>query len=63
MIVTVSVLLPVPLALVAVMLPLNVPAVVGVPENDPVVVLKLTPGIETVVPQPPDGMAWFAVIW
>ena len=49
MIVTVSVLLPVPLALVALMVPLYGPAVVGVPENNPVVALKLTPGIETVV--------------
>ena len=63
MIVTASVLLPVPLALVALIVPLNVPTVVGVPENKPVVVLKLTPGIETVVPQPPEGIAWFAVIW
>ena len=63
LIVTVSVLLPVPLAFVAVMLPLYVPTVVGVPENNPVAVLKLTPGIETVVPQPPEGMDWFAVIW
>ena len=62
LIVTANVLLPVPLAFVAVMLPLNGPAVVGVPENAPVVLLKLTPGIETVVPQPPEGMAWFAVI-
>jgi len=63
LIVTVSVLLPVPLALVAVMLPANVPAVVGVPENVPVAAVKFTPGIETVVPQPPEGIAWFAVIW
>ena len=56
LIVTVSVLLPVPLAFVAVMFPLNVPSAVGVPENDPVVVLKLTPGMDTVVPQPPEGM-------
>jgi len=60
--VTERVLVPVPLAFVAVILPLNVPAAVGVPENAPVVVLKLTPGIDTVVPQPPEGMAWFAVI-
>jgi len=25
--------------------------------------VKFTPGIETVVPQPPEGIAWFAVIW
>ena len=49
MIVTVSVLLPVPPAFVALMLPLYVPAVVGVPENNPVAVLKLTPGTDTVV--------------
>jgi len=49
LIVTVSVAVPVPLALVAVMLPLYVPAVVGVPENNPVAVLKLTPGTDTVV--------------
>ena len=41
----------VPLAFVAVMLPLNGPAVVGVPENAPVAVLKFTPGIDTVVPK------------
>ena len=63
MIVTVNVWLPGPLAFVAVMLPLNVPAVVGVPENNPVVALKPTPGIDTVVPQPPEGIAWSAVIW
>jgi len=64
LIVTVSVLLPVPLTFVALMVPLNVPAAVGVPENNPVAVLKLTPGIVgRVEPQPPDGMAWFAVIW
>jgi hypothetical protein len=51
LIVTASVWLPVPLAFVAVMLPLNVPAVVGVPENVPVAAVKLTPGIETVVPK------------
>jgi hypothetical protein len=49
LIVTVSVLLPVPLVLVALMVPLNVPSAVGEPENNPVVVLKFTPGIETVV--------------
>jgi hypothetical protein len=46
LIVTVSALVPVPLALVAVMFPLYVPAVVGVPENNPVAVLKFTPGID-----------------
>ena len=35
----------VPVAFVAVMVPLNVPVAVGVPENNPVVVLKLTPGM------------------
>jgi hypothetical protein len=49
LIVTVSALLPVPPALVALMVPLYVLAVVGVPENKPVAVLKLTPGIDTVV--------------
>jgi hypothetical protein len=49
LIVTVSVLLPVPLAFVALIVPLNVPNAVGVPENNPVDVLKLTPGIDTVV--------------
>ena len=63
LIVTASVLLPVPLAFVALIVPLNVPTVVGVPENKPVVVLKLTPGIDTVVPKPPLGILWFAVIW
>jgi hypothetical protein len=63
LIVTVNVLLPVPLAFVALMVPLNVPSAVGVPENNPVAVLKPTPGIDTVVAQPPGGMAWFAVIW
>jgi hypothetical protein len=38
-----------PVAFVAVMVPLNVPAVVGVPENNPVVVLKVMPGTDTVV--------------
>ena len=51
LIVTVSVLLPVPPAFVALIVPLNVPSAVGVPENKPVVVLKLMPGIETVVPK------------
>ena len=41
--VTANVLLPVPLAFVAVMLPLNVPAVVGVPEITPVLVFTLKP--------------------
>jgi hypothetical protein len=50
LIVTVSVLLPVPPAFVALMVPLYVPAVLGVPENNPVAVLKFTPGTETVVP-------------
>jgi len=49
LIVTVSVFVPVPLAFVALMRPLYVPAVVGVPENNPVVVLKLTPGTDTAV--------------
>ena len=62
MIVKVSVWLPVPPALVALIVTVYVPAVVGVPENAPVVLLKLTPGIDTVVPQPPEGMVWFAVI-
>jgi len=51
LIVTVSALVPVPPAFVAVMLPLNGPAVVGVPENAPVALLKLTPGIDTGVPK------------
>jgi hypothetical protein len=50
LIVTASVLFPVPLAFVALIVPLNVPSAVAVPENDPVVALKLTPGIDTVVP-------------
>jgi hypothetical protein len=49
LIVTVKVLLPVPLAFVARIMPLKVPRVFGVPENNPVAGLKLTPGIETVV--------------
>src|SRR6266480_3926520 len=61
LIVTVSALVPVPLPFVAVMLPLNGPAVVGVPENAPVAAEKLTPGIDTVVPQPPEAIAWFAI--
>ena len=48
--VTVNVMLPAPLIFITVILPLNVPSVVGVPENCPVLLLKLTPGIETVVP-------------
>ena len=48
--VTVNVRFPPPLRLNAVILPLNVPSVVGVPENCPVLLLKLTPGIDTVVP-------------
>jgi len=48
--VTVNVLLPVPLIFLALIMPLNVPSVVGVPENCPVLLLKLTPGIDTVVP-------------
>ena len=48
--VTVNVMLPAPLRFIAVILPLNVPSVVGVPENCPVLLLKLTPGIDTVVP-------------
>ena len=49
LIVTVRVLLPVPPAFVALIVPLYVPALVGVPENAPVDALKLTPGIDTVV--------------
>src|SRR5438128_8843009 len=58
-------LLPVPLTFVALMVPLNVPpaGLLGVPENKPVDVLKFTPGIDTVVAQPPEGMTWSAVIW
>jgi hypothetical protein len=37
--------------LVAVTVPVYVPAVVGVPENIPVVVSKVTPGHDTVVAQ------------
>ena len=61
LIVTVSALVPVPPAFVAVMLPLNGPAVVGVPENAPVAVLKFTPGIDTVVPKLVGLLV--AVIW
>ena len=52
-------LLPVPLTFVALMVPLNVPpaGLVGVPENEPVDVLKLTPEIDTVVAQLPEGMS------
>ena len=49
LIVTVRFWFPVPSAFVALMVPLNVPAVVGVPENNPVVPVKPTPGIDTVV--------------
>ena len=47
--VTTRVALPVPNLFVALIVPLYVPAVVGVPENNPVVVSKLTPGTDTVV--------------
>jgi hypothetical protein len=50
LIVTVRDLLPVPLAFVALIEPVNVPNAVGVPENCPVDELKFTPGIDTVVP-------------
>lgn len=64
LIVNVTVLVPVPLALVAVRITLlNVPAVVGVPEINPVLEGPLRPGGLLVAPQPPEGMAWFAVIW
>ena len=43
MIVTVNVALPVPPALVALMVTLYVPAVVGVPEISPVLVFTLKP--------------------
>src|SRR5262245_15455593 len=62
LIVTANVWVPVPLAFVAVMLPLNVPVAVGVPENNPVVALKLTPGMAgTVVPKLVGLLV--AVIW
>ena len=60
--VTERVLLPIPLAFVALIVPLYVAAAVGVPENDPVDALNVTPGIDTVVAQLPEGMVWSAVI-
>jgi hypothetical protein len=47
--VTVNVMPELPLIFLTVIAPLNVPSVVGVPENCPVLLLKLTPGIDTVV--------------
>ena len=64
MIVKVTVLVPVPLALVAErMTLLYVPAVVGVPEIDPLFEGPVRPGGLLVAPQLPLGMVWFAVIW
>ena len=57
-IVNVTVLVPVPLALVALrMTLLYVPAVVGVPEIRPVAEGPVRPGGRPVAPQPPEGMA------
>ena len=62
LIVNVTVLVPVPLALVAVrMTLLCVPAVVGVPEINPVLEGPVRPGGRLLAPQLPLGMAWFAV--
>ncbi len=47
--VTVKFCFPSPLEFVAVIVPLYVPVVVGLPVNFPVVPSKLIPGIETVV--------------
>jgi hypothetical protein len=64
LIVKVTVLVPVPLALVAErMTLLYIPAVVGVPEMTPVAEGPVRPGGRPVAPQLPLGMAWFAVIW
>jgi hypothetical protein len=64
LIVKVTVLVPVPLALVAErMTLLYVPAVVGVPEINPLFEGPVKPGGLLVAPQLPLGMAWFAVIW
>ena len=64
LIVKVTVLVPVPLALVAErMTLLYVPAVVGVPEIDPLFEGPVRPGGLLVAPQLPLGMVWFAVIW
>jgi hypothetical protein len=49
LIVMVRLWLPVPVTFVALIVPLYGPAVVGVPVNFPVDVLKLTPGMDTVV--------------
>ena len=49
LIVTVRFWLPVPLEFVALTVPVYVAAVVGVPVNFPVDVLKLMPGMDTVV--------------
>jgi hypothetical protein len=61
LIVTVSGLLPVPLAFVALTVPVKVPNAVGVPENNPVDALRFTPGIDTVVPKLVGLLV--AVIW
>ena len=50
MMVNVSVALPVPPALVALMVTLYVPAVVGVPEISPVLVLTVKPAGSPVAP-------------
>ena len=64
LIVKVTVLVPVPLALVAVRLTLlYVPAVEGVPEINPVLEGPVRPGGRLLAPQLPLGMDWFAVIW
>jgi len=62
LIVKVSVAVPVPLAFVALIVTLYVPAAVGVPEIKPVFVLTVRPAGRPVAPQPPGGMAWSAVI-
>ena len=59
--VRVSVALPVPPALVALRVTVYVPAVVGVPEINPVLVFTLKPVGRPIAPQ--VVIAWSAVIW
>ena len=61
LIVSVNVALPVPLALVALSVMIVMPAAVGVPEINPVVVFTVKPAGNGAAPH--VVIAWFAVIW